>query len=154
AKYQQHGVVRNVVGTKECLHIGQAGRIEVGKIAIKIVRVGPVPKGDGRHVEPREASVGLVHDIDSDFFFDHVALVAQIFVVDLEGAHGVSFQPQNTLERVGGHSLVIVRHIVHGGAVQDAAARIDQLDVLHFGGILGALKHHVFEQVRESAAAL
>src|SRR5215475_5956044 len=37
--------------------------------------------------------------------------------------------------------------------IQDTAARIDQLDVLHLRSIRGALKHHVFEKVGKAAAA-
>src|SRR5262249_33086272 len=39
-------------------------------------------------------------------------------------------------------------------AVEHATARIDELDVLHFGRVRRALKHHVFEEMREPAAAL
>src|ERR1700747_3308314 len=40
------------------------------------------------------------------------------------------------------------------GAIERAAAGIDQLDVLHLGSIGGALEHHVLEKMREAAAAL
>ena len=40
------------------------------------------------------------------------------------------------------------------GAVERAAAGIDQLDVLHLGSIGGALEHHVLKKMREAAAAL
>jgi len=50
--------------------------------------------------------------------------------------------------------LVVVRHVVARGAVQQATAGIDELDVLHLRGIRGALKHHVLEEVREAAAPL
>ncbi len=38
------------------------------------------------------------------------------------------------------------------GTIQHAAGRVDELDVDHLVRVLGALKHHVLEEVRESAA--
>ena len=83
AEHQEHGVIRRVVGVKEFLHVGERGGVEIGEIAVEIVRVGPVAKGDGRKIEPRKAAVGLVHHVDADFFLHDVALIAQIFVVHL-----------------------------------------------------------------------
>ena len=68
--------------------------------------------------------------------------------------HAIRFEPQHAFQGVRGNGLVIIGHVVAGRAVQHAAARVDQLDVLHFGGICGTLEHHVFEQVCEAAAPL
>src|SRR5262249_13867242 len=62
-------------------------------------------------------------------------------------------EPEHSLKRVGRDRLIVVRHIVMRGAVEHASRRIDQLDVHHLAGMFGALKHHVFEEVREAAAA-
>ena len=78
----------------------------------------------------------------------------KIFVVHFQSAHAVGFQPQHAFERVGRHGFVIIGDIVVRGTIEHAAAGIDQLDVLHLGRIGGTLKHHVLEQVRETAAAL
>src|SRR6266404_3058135 len=154
AKNEEHGIVRRVVRFEKGLHVGETGGIEISKISIKIVGVGPIAKGDGRKIEPGKAAVRLVQDIDADFFFDYIALIAEILVVDLEGAHAVGFEPKNTLERVGGHRLEIIGDIVMRRAVERAAAGIDELDVLHLGSVGGALEHHVLEEMREAAAAL
>ena len=127
------------------MHVGEAGGIKIGKIAVEIVRVGPIAKRHGRKIEPREAAIGLVHDIDANFFFYDVALVAQIFVVNFEGAHAVGFQPEHAFEGVGGDGFVIIGDVVVRGSVEHAAAGIDELDVLHLGRVGGALKHHVLE---------
>src|SRR2546430_9732899 len=47
--------------------------------------VGPITERNGRHVEPGKSAIGLVHDVDADFFFDDVALIFQVFVVDFQG---------------------------------------------------------------------
>ena len=154
AENEKHGVVGHVVGLEECLDVGKIGGVEIGEIAVEIVGVGPVAEGDRRKIEPGKAAVGLVHHVDADFFFDDVALVAQIFVVDFECAHAVGFQPEDAVERVGRHGFVVVGDVVVRGAVEQAAAGIDQLDVLHLGRVGGALKHHVLEEMGEAAAAL
>src|SRR5260370_41678546 len=55
---------------------------------------------------------------------------------------------------VGGDGFEIVGDVVMRGAMECAAAGIDELDVLHLGGVGGTLKHHVLEEMRETAAAL
>ena len=154
AEHQQHGVIRRVVGVKEFLHVGERGGVEIGEIAVEIVRVGPVAKRDGRQIEPRKAAVGLVHHVDADFFLHHVALVAEIFVVHFQRAHAIGFEPQDAFQRVRRHGLEIIRDVVVRGAVEHAAGRIDQANVLHLPGVLRALEHHVLEKVREAAAAV
>ena len=124
------------------------------KIAVKIVGIGPVAKGDGRHIEPGKSPIRLVEHVDANFFLDHVALVAKIFIVDFQCVHAVSFEPEDAFQSIGGNRFVIVRDVVHRRAVQHAAAGIDQLDVLHLGRVFGSLEHHVLEKMREAAAPL
>ncbi len=154
AEHQEHGIVGHVIGFEEGLNVEEIGGVEIGEIAIEIVGVGPIAEGYRRQVEPGEAAVRLIHDVDADFFFHYVALVAQVFVINLQRAHAICFQPQNAIKRVARHGLVIVGYVVVGRAVQQTATGIDQLDVLHFRGVRRALEHHVFEQVREATAPL
>ena len=153
AQDQQDRIRGRVVGAEELLHVAERGGVQIGEIAVEIVRVGPIAESDGRHVEPGKAAVGLVEHVDADFFLDDVALVAQIFVVHFQRAHAIGFEPQHAIEGVRGHRLVVVGDVVVRRAIEHAAGGIDQLDVHHFSGVLGALKHHVLEQVREAAAA-
>jgi hypothetical protein len=39
------------------------------------------------------------------------------------------------------------------GSIENAATGINELDVLHLGRVGGTLKHHVLEQMGETAAA-
>ena len=128
-------------------------RVKVGEIAVEIVGVGPIAERDRRHIEPGKSAVGLVHDIDADFFLHHVALIFQVLVVDFQRAHAVRFEPEHAFQSVGGNGFVIIRHIVAGRAIQHSATGVNQLDVLHFGGIRGTLEHHMFEEMCEAAAA-
>ena len=120
---------------EESADVRESGRIEIGKIAVEIVRVGPITKRDGRKVEPGETAVGLVHHVDADFFFYDVALVAEIFVVHFEGAHAVGFEPEDAPEGVRWDGFEIIRDVVIRGAVEEAAGGIDEADVLHLAGI-------------------
>ena len=135
------------------LHVLERGGVEIGEIAVKIVRVGPVAKGHRREIEPGKAAIGLIQHVHANFFLDHVALIAQIFVVHLQGAHAVGLEPQHAFERVGRNGFVVVGDVVVRRAIQNAAGRIDQLDMHHLSGVFRALKHHVLEKVREAAAA-
>ena len=150
---QQDRIRWRVICLEEFLDVLQSGRVEIVEIAVEIVGVRPIAIGDRRKIEPGKTAVGLIEDVDAHFFFHDVALVAQIFVVHLERAHAVGLEPQDALQRIRGHRLVIICDVVMRRAVQHAAGRIDQLDVHHLPGVGRALKHHVLEQVGETAAA-
>jgi len=53
-------VGRVVVRLEEGLHLVQRGGLDVGQVAVEVVRVEPVHVGELRHVDPREAAVGSV----------------------------------------------------------------------------------------------
>src|SRR5258708_4202457 len=66
-------------------------------------------------------------------------------------AVGRSVGPQAQLELVGGRRLEIVGGVVVGRAVAVGRARLGQvLEVRVLGDVLGALEHHVLEQVRKT----
>ena len=121
AEHQQNGIRWRIVGAKKLLYVLERGGVQIGEIAVKIVRVGPVAKGDGRQIQPGKAAVGLVEHVDAHFFFHHVALIAQILVVHFQGAHAVGLEPQHALEGVRGHGFVIVGDVVVRRAIQNAA---------------------------------
>jgi hypothetical protein len=137
---------------KEILYVGKSCGVEVSKIAVKIMRVGPIAKRHRRQIEPGKTAVGLVHDVDADFFFDHIALIAQIFVVNFEGAHAIGFEPEHAFQSIGRNGFKIIGDVVVGGAVEHSAGGIDQANVFHFSGVGRTLKHHVLKKVSETAA--
>ncbi len=121
AEHQQNGVRWRIVGAEKLLHVVESGGVQIGKIAVEIVRVGPVAKGYRRHIQPGKTAIGLVQHVDANFFFHHVALIAQILVVHFQGAHAVGFEPQHAFEGVGGHGFVVVGDVVVRRAIQNAA---------------------------------
>ena len=114
AKEKEHGVIRHVIRFEKGLNITEVGGIEVGEVAIEIVGVGPITERNGRHVEPGKSAIGLVHDVDADFFFDDVALIFQVFVVDFQSAHAVGLEPKHALEGIGWNGFVIICDSVAG----------------------------------------
>ena len=74
----ERGVVGRVVGVEELLHVLQRGRVEIRQVAVEVVRVVPVVIRQLRHVEPREAAVGLVQDVHLDLVLDHALLVDEV----------------------------------------------------------------------------
>jgi hypothetical protein len=116
-----HRVVGGVEGVKKCLHILQCRRFEIGQFAIEIVGVMPVLVGVLRHVQPREAAVGLIKDVDAYFVLDDVLLVHQVLLRDGEAAHAIGLGPEHGLKLVRRHDLKIVREVESGGSVEDAA---------------------------------
>ena len=150
----EHGVVRRVVGVEELLHIVEVRRLELGEVAVEVVRVVPVRVRLLRQAEPLEGAVRLVEHVDADLFADHVLLVLQRLRRDLQRPHAVGLEPHRQLERVGRHHLEVVRVIEARRSVQRAAVLVDDADVLELGDVLGALEHQVLEQVREAGAAL
>src|SRR6185437_8881915 len=153
ADHDQHSVVGRIVGIEKRADVGERSGVEIGKVAVKIVRVGPVAKRDGRQIEPGKAAVRLVQNVDADFFFDDIALIAEVFVVDFEGTHAIGFEPKNSFESVGGNDFEIVGEVVIGGTVENPAGGVDKANVFHLAGVLGALKHHVFEKMGEAGAS-
>ena len=136
---------------KKSLHVGERCSIEIGEIAVKIVGVRPIAESDRREVEPGKPAVGLIHHVHADFFLHHIALVAQIFVVHLQRAHAIRFEPQHAFQGVRGNGFEIIGDVVIGGAVQHASRGINQPDVFHLAGVFGALEHHMLEKMREAA---
>ena len=65
-------------------------------------------------------------------------------------AHAVSLQPQPGFELVAGQRLKIVGAVLIGGAIQAAAGGRHELKVLLVTYVVGPLKHHVLEEVREA----
>ena len=82
-KNKQHGVVGHIISLEKGLNVPEVRGIQVREIAVEIVRVGPVAKGNRWHVEPGESAVRFVHDVDADFFLYDIALIFQVFFVNL-----------------------------------------------------------------------
>ena len=154
ARDHERGVVGGVERREKLLHVGQRCGIELGQVAVEVVRVVPVRVGQLRHVEPRKATIRLVEHVHLDLVLHHALLVDEVLLRDHEAAHPVGFGPERGLQRVGRHDFEVVRVVETGGAVQDSAGALDELDELHLAEVFRALEHHVLEEMREAGAPL
>ena len=150
----EHRVVGRVEGLEELRHVLERGGVEVLQVAVEVVRVVPILVGVLRQVEPREAAVGLVEDVDPDLVLDDLLLVLEVLPGDREALHPIGLGPERGLERVRGHDLEVVGEVEARRAVQEPAVGLHELDELHLPEVLGALEHHVLEEVGEPGAVL
>ena len=87
---------------------------------------------------------------------DDVTLVGELGAVQRveQKSHAVAFKPQGRLQLVGGDGLKVIGAVKVGGAVDvRGAGGLKVLDVRLLAHMLGALEHHVLEEVRETGAA-
>ena len=101
-------------------------------------------------------AVGLVLDALAPLVADHVLLVREVGLVHLieEVAHAIRLEPERQLELVGRKRFEVVRAVEVSRAVQVArAGALERAEVRVAGHVLGALEHHVLEEVREARAS-
>jgi hypothetical protein len=153
---REHRVVGSVEGAKEFPHVVQRGSVEIfhapdHRVVVRVVRridhgldpLVPVP-------------VRLVVHPPAPLVLHHAALVVQLCLCHggKEESHAVRFQPESELEPVGRDGLEVVGAVQPGGPVHRAAHPLDVGDVLCIGDVLGALEHHVLEEMGEAGPPL
>ena len=100
-------------------------------------------------------SIGLVLGALAALVAHHILLIGKLGLIELleQRAHAIAFYPQSQFQLVGRQRLEIVGAVKICGAVDLRCARtLENRKVLIFRDVLGALKHHVFEQVRKAGA--
>ena len=147
-------VARRVVGVEERRGVVERGLLQLGEVAVAVVRVGERVVEDRRQQDPREPAVGPVQDVEADLLLDDVDLVAQVLGVQGGRPEPVGLEEQRPLERGGGQHLEVVGVVLVGGAVEDPARALDVPEVAELPQALAALEHEVLEEVREPRAAL
>ena len=100
------------------------------------------------------ASVGLVVHAQAALLLDCVDLVLERVFGDHQRPHPVGLEEEREVELVGRQDLVVERALLVGRAVHAAAVHEHQVGMLARADVLGALEHHVLEQVGEPGAAL
>ena len=100
------------------------------------------------------AAEGPAHHVEPDLFLHDVDLVGDRLVGDDRAAHPVGLEEQHQLERARRHDLEVVGVVGRGAAVELPAVALNQLGVLELRQVLRAFEHQVFEEMRETGAAL
>ena len=153
ARDAQGGVVRRVVLAEEVLHVLEARRLQVLVLADHAVVVGVALRVEQPVALQPERGVGTPLALAA-LVAHHVPLVVQLLLGHgrQEPAHAVRLHEEHALEVVRGHHLPVVGPVLVGGAVDLAPDRLQGPEVL-LVQVLGALEHHVLEQVGEPAPA-
>ena len=73
-------VARRVVGVEERRGVVEGGLLQLGEVAVAVVRVGERVEEDRRQQDPGEPAVGPVEDVEPDLLLDDVDLVAQVLL--------------------------------------------------------------------------
>ena len=120
ARDRDQRVARRVVGVEERRGVVEGGLLQLGEVAVAVVRVGERVVEDRRQQDPGEPAVGPVEDVEPDLLLDDVDLVAQVLLGERRGAQPVGLQEQRPLQRRGGQHLEVVGVVLVGGAVEDA----------------------------------
>ena len=150
---RDHGVVRRVVGLEERRDVFHRRRAQIRHRADHRVLVREVLVG--QLVDDLEgAAVGLIVHAEAALLLDRVDLVVELLLRDHQRPHPVGLEEQREIELVGRQDLEVERPILVGRAVHAAAVHEHQIGMLAGTDVLGALEHHVLEQVREPGAAL
>ena len=154
---EQHGVARRIVTIEEILQIGLGSRVEIFHRADDFVAVGVADGNKRLQLHARHAAQRNVFHPLAALVLDHVALVGEGFA---EGGpieqkpHARAFQPQPQLKLRCRQGFEVVGPIRAGGSVARRGPGLGQiLEVGVLGDVLGALEHHVLEQVGEAGLA-
>ena len=148
----QRGVVRFVEGVEELADVFDFRAIEIGHAADGGVMVGVLGKGRGAQIL-FQVTVGLVFDPDATFFFYDFALGFEIFFGNVEAAHAVRFEPQNSFQVIAGESFEKIRGVVSGFRIVEPADGFDDSGMFFSRNMRRALEHQVLEEVGETGAA-
>ncbi len=148
----QGGVVGAVPAQEELLEVVDVDPVEILHIADGLPGVGMGARVERLAHLLAHQTVRLVVDALGPFVLDGGALDLELLLAHRieQEAHAVGLQPQHLLQLVGRHGLVVVGAVLVGGAVHVATGLVDDPHVLLIPHVLGALEHHVLEEVGES----
>ena len=99
-------------------------------------------------------SIGLVINTLAALVFNRLPLDLEFLLGDRlqQQAHAIRLQPEGNLQLVDRQGLKLIGAVRVSGSVQGAASITDNLEVLFIADVLGALEHHVLEEVCEAGA--
>ena len=100
-------------------------------------------------------AIRLVVDALGPFVLDGGALDLELLLAHRieQEAHAIRLQPEHLLQLVGRHGFVVVGAVLVGGAVHVTARLVDDPHVFLITNVLGALEHHVLEEVGKARLA-
>jgi hypothetical protein len=151
---RQDCIVGRVVGLEEFSTVRHGRRLQIDEVAVAIVCIGKRIEQDGRQLDPGEAAVGPVEDVQPNLLAHHRNLVGEVLRGDPRCPHPVRLQEQASFERAGRHDFEVVGVVGVGGPVEHSAGGLHQAEVLQLGERFTALEHQVLEQMGKPGASL
>ena len=148
----ERGVIRFVESVEEGANVFDGGVVQVGHAADGRVMVGVFGEGGGAQIF-LQVTVGLIFDTDAALFLDDLTLGFKIFLGDVEAAHAVGFEPQDSFEIVAGEGLVEIGGVVAGFSVVETADGFNDAGMLFSGDVRGTLEHQMLEEMGEAGMA-
>ena len=155
AAHGEGGVVGAVPAQEEIFEVLYVRAVQVFEVADGEPGVGMAVGVEGFRDVLAGQAVGAVVVVLAALVLHGRALNLKLLLahgVEQE-AHAVGFQPQAGFELVVGQGLEVVGAVLGGAAVESAAGGRHQLKVLLVAHVVGALEHHVLEEVRKARLA-
>ena len=98
AHNREDRVVWSVILLVELLDVWDFGGVEILELTIEVVRIGIGVEGFSRKINREEKSIGTIHNVNPDFFFNYIALIFQILRGEVQSLHAIGFNPQHGIE--------------------------------------------------------
>ena len=154
ARQHEHRIVGPVMVAEPALDIRHRGGVEIAHRADGRVMIAMALGKEVLEDFVAQQAEGTVVAL-ALLVLDDAALVIELLLRHRieQMPHAIALEHQDAVERAGRHGLEVIGTIGAGGAVDVGAAHL--LDVFEpvRRGVLGAVEHQVFEQVREAGLA-
>jgi hypothetical protein len=152
ARDHQDGVVRRIPEPVPVTHVVQTELLQIARPADHRIAIGRGVVGGGA-----ETLIGqglrIVVGAGAPFFLDDFQLLEEFLLAELEVAHPLGFQLEGDLQPVAGEILIVGRVVAPGEGVLLTAVLGDDARELPRRQTLGALEHHVLQDVRDAGDA-
>ena len=152
AHHHHRGVVGHVIRIVEVSNILQPGIIQIVHTPDGHVPVG-MHGVSGRIQVFHHRPIGRVVEPQAPFLFHHLPLVTENTLGDLEVAHPVGLEPQHHRKLRTRRGFPEDRRVLGRVGVVDAARTNDVVGELLRPNVGRAVKHQVFEEMREARPA-
>ena len=145
----QSRVIRAIPAQEEALEIVDIHPIEIVDITDGLPGVGVIAWIERFTQYLTHPAIGLVIHGLTPFVLDRVTLDLKLLLAHSieQKAHAIRLQPQHLLQFGSRNRLEVMGNILPGHPIQRAPRLFDHLVVLLSGHMLGALEHHVLEEV-------
>ena len=134
----------------ESADIFDGGGVEIFQRADAGTAIGVHAEGRLVEIHAQQLAVRVGEVGLAQLLLHHIALRLEVGFIDDKRAHALGLAPEHTLEVIGGDGFEVVREVVPGGRIVEAAGVFGQAIEAFGRKIGGGFEHQVFEQVGEA----